>query len=139
LVTASVAAILYRFVVAGQLGAVILAAGYRLGENTVRIPSVSLVFSERLAAVGRPVGFWPGAPDLAVEVISPDEPASDLQKKVREYFRAGTRLIWAVYPQLKQVHVYRSPKDIRVLEVQDNLGGEDVLPGFSVQVGEFFK
>lgn len=131
---------LSKFVRNRDLGAVLCAeTGYKLGEHTMRDPDVSFVSKERLAALGRPLGFWPGAPDLAVEVVSPGDCASDLQKKIQEYFQAGTKLVWAVYPQLQEVHVYRSPKDIRVVEAQDNLGGEDVLPGFSVQVGEFFK
>lgn len=139
LVTASVAAILYRFVVTRQLGAVILAAGYKLGEHTVRIPAVSFVSKERLGAVGRPTGFWPGAPDLAVEGVSPGDCASDLQKKIGGYFHAGTRMVWVFYPPYKAIHVSRNPKEIRVLEAQDVLSGEDVLPGFSVPVEEFFK
>ncbi len=139
-IAGNVVRILGEFVQARNLGVVITAeTGYKLAEHTMRDPDVSFVSKERLAAVGMPVGFFPGAPDLAVEVVSPGDCASELQKKIQDYFQAGTRMVWVLYPQSKQVHVYGSPKEIRVLEAQDSLSGEDVLPGFSVVVEEFFK
>ena len=139
-VAGNVAGILREFVKAHDLGAVATAeAGFKLSEYTLRVPDVSFVSKQRLAATGSPAGFWPGAPDLAVEVVSPSDSASDLQKKIQEYFEAGTRMVWVLYPELKQVQCYRGPKQMRVLEAHEPISGEDVLPGFSILVEEFFK
>ena len=72
------------------------------------------------------------------EVVSPSDRESELIKKINEYLEAGTRLVWAVFPQVKQVHVYRGPTAITVLKIGDVLRGEDVLPGFSLPVEKIF-
>lgn len=113
--------------------------GFRLDEHTVRAPDVSFISQARVAAVGIPKGFWPGAPDLAVEIQSPGDSLSDLLRKVQEYFAAGCRLVWAVFPEVRQVYVYRSPKDVQVLEEGDSLSGDEVLPGFSLPVARIFQ
>ena len=139
-VAANVVRILGEFVKPRDLGAVATAeAGFKLSEYTLRVPDVSFVSKERRAATGSPVGFWPGGPDLAVEVVSPSDSASDLYKKIQQYFEAGTRMVWVLYPQLQQVHFYRGPKQMRVLEAHESISGEDVLPGFSILVEEFVK
>ncbi len=106
--------------------------------DTVRAPDVSFVSRERVAEVGIPQGYWPFAPDLAVEVVSPGDRFQDLMEKICDYFAAGARRVWLVEPRSRTVSVYRSPTDVRVLTVADELDGEDVLPGFRLPVTDLF-
>lgn len=78
------------------------------------------------------------APSIAVEVISPNEPAVRVETKVREYLEAGVRLVWVVYPETRSVHVYRPGGSAAYLGPEDTLTGEDVLPGFAVPVASLF-
>jgi Uma2 family endonuclease len=78
-------------------------------------------------------------PDLAVEVVSPTNLAKDVLAKVEEYFRAGVRLVWVVYPDLNQVYVYESPTRVRILHETDELDGGAVLPGFRLKVTALFE
>ncbi len=127
------------YVKKNTLGAVVGPdTGFRLDEHTVRSPDIGFVSRARLEKTGHPAGFFPGAPDLAVEVFSPSDSKSDLFKKIQEYFRAGTRLVWALFPAIKQVYVYRGPKRVKILGAGDTLDGEDLLPGFSIAVDKIF-
>lgn len=114
--------------------------GFKLAENpdTVRAPDIAFVSRERIPAGGIPKEFWPGAPDLAVEVNSPGDTVSEVEQKVDEYLQCGARLVWVVSPKLRAVTVYRSLTDIRVLTENDALEGGDVVPGFSFAVREIF-
>jgi Uma2 family endonuclease len=90
---------------------------------------------------GRPAPrgeFWEVVPDLAVEVVSPSNTAADVVKKLGEYFRAGVRLVWVIYPEERLIYAYRSPTDVRILGPGDDLDGEPVLPGVSLPVRELF-
>ncbi len=82
--------------------------------------------------------YWPIAPDLAVEVVSPSDRAAEVLAKVAEYLEAGTRLVWVVYPQTQKIVVYRPSADVQLLSVGDTLEGEDVVPGFACPVAEVF-
>ena len=73
---------------------------------------------------------WDVIPDLAVEVIRPSTGASDVVAKIQEYFRAGVKLVWVIFPAQGQVYAYESPTSIRVLRRGDDLDGGTVLPGF---------
>lgn len=129
------------YVKAHNLGVVYGAeTGFKLAVNpdTVRAPDVAFVSGEQVARVGDPEGYWPGAPDLAVEILSPGDRVSEVEQKVKEYVEAGARLIWVVSQKLRHVTVYRSLTDIRVLTEKDALDGEDVIPGFSLDVTEIF-
>jgi Uma2 family endonuclease len=82
--------------------------------------------------------YWPIAPDLAVEVVSPSDRAAEVLAKVAEYLEAGTRLVWVVYPQTQKIVVYRPSADVQMLSVSDTLEGGDVVPGFACPVAEVF-
>jgi Uma2 family endonuclease len=110
--------------------------GYELTPHRVRAPDVSFVSAEKLAAYGNPQEFAKVVPDLAVEVISPEVKYSYLQRKIRDYFEAGVRLLWIIDPEMQTVTVHRSPVDLRVLTATDTLSGEDVIPGFSCLIAE---
>ena len=107
--------------------------------DSVRIPDVSFVARERVPAGGTPEGFWPFAPDLAVEIVSPTDRAEDVQGKVREYLAAGTRLVWVVWPRLQLVTVHEAGGGYRQLNPDDELDGGDLLPGFRVRVTELLQ
>jgi len=85
-----------------------------------------------------PETYWPFAPDLAVEVVSPSDRIDDIQDKVGEYFAAGVRLVWIVHPRSRTIFVYRSPLDVHALGETDELSGEGVLPGFACPVSRCF-
>ena len=112
--------------------------GYELTPHRVRAPDVSFVRAEKLVAYGNPQEFAKVVPDLAVEVISPEVKYGYLQRKIRDYFEAGVRLLWIVDPEIQTVTVYHSPLDLRILTAADALSGEEVLAGFSCIVGELF-
>jgi Uma2 family endonuclease len=106
--------------------------------DTVRAPDVAFVAADRLPSP-LPKGFFPGPPDLAMEVISPDDRDSQVQAKVRNWLDAGCRVVWLVDPRRQTVHVYQSGSEAQVLRLSDTLCGEPLLPGFSLAVAEIFK
>jgi Uma2 family endonuclease len=106
--------------------------------DTVRAPDAAFVASERAASQARKEGFFDGAPDLAVEVISPTDTDEDVEAKVLDYLRSGTRMVWVIRPRTRTVTVYRSLSNIRLLTEGDTLDGDDVLPGFSTAVKDIF-
>lgn len=93
---------------------------------------------ERLAQVQSP-GYLDVAPELIVEVLSPDDRWSAVNDKLTEYFDVGVQVVWVADPQWQRVHVYRSLTEIEILTVGDTLTGGDLLPGFSVPVAELFE
>lgn len=132
---------LHDHVRANRLGVIVTAeAAYRLAADpdTVRSPDLSFVRRERIEAVGDPTGFWPGPPDLAVEVISPSDRYSDVLEKVWDYVDAGTPLVIVVDPPARSVTVYRSRTDVAVLTEDDVLDGGDVVPGWRLPVRDVF-
>jgi Uma2 family endonuclease len=112
----------------------------QLDINLVRIPDVSFTSWERVP--GREVPKDPVpllVPDLAVEVISRSNTPKEMAEKLREYFEKGVRLVWYVRPSKRVVDVYTSPDHFTRLTASMQLDGGDVLPGFTVQVGELFE
>ena len=105
--------------------------------DTVFAPDVAFLTRDRVPTEDRP-GFFPGAPDLAVEVVSPSDTAEEVREKVDDYLRLGTRLVWVVYPRTKRVAVYRVDGSVRELTGDDVLEGEDVVPGFAYRVADIF-
>jgi Uma2 family endonuclease len=114
--------------------------GYLLARapDTLRGPDVSFVTRERLVRVELPRGPFPGAPDLAVEILSSSNTPARIRAKVADYLAAGTRLVWVVDPDSKTVKVYRSLLAPRVLGETDALDGEEVVPGLHIAVAELF-
>ena len=88
--------------------------------------------------MGEAKGYWPGAPDLAVEVLSPDDIVSEVEQKVGEWLDSGSRLVWVVSPKMRTVTVYRSRTDIQMLTERDSLDGGSVVPGFVYLIGKLF-
>ena len=122
-----------------RLGRVYGEVGFRLRRDpdTVRAPDASFVARARLQGpVGGPK-YFEGAPDLAVEVLSPSDSVRETEEKFGQYFAAGCRLGWLVDPPREAVTVYRAPGvAVRTLGLDDLLDGEDVVPGFACRVRE---
>ena len=110
----------------------------RSAPDTVRAPDVAFVSRERADKAGESRGYFPGPPDLAVEVLSPEDTVRQVEEKVAEWLEYGTRLIWVISPKLHTVTVYRSLTDIKTLTENDALDGEDVVPGFRYAVAALF-
>lgn len=106
--------------------------------DTVRGPDVAFVSAERERQAESARPYFPGAPDLAIEVLSPGNRMPEVLGKVSDYLAAGSRIVWLVDPVREEVRVFRSPFAPRVLSGEDTLDGEDVLPGFLVRVVEIF-
>ena len=138
----NIGALLRAHVRAHNLGMTCAAeTGFLLQRNPdlVRAPDVSFVATAHFPAEGVPRGYWPTAPDLAVEVVSPNDRSEDVQGKVAEYLSAGTPLVWVVYPKTHMVFVYRSLSVVQPLRADEEISGEDIIPGFSCRVDEFFS
>ena len=113
----------------------------RLPGDQCRCPDVAFVSFERWAK-GRPMPLrgdaWDVVPDLMAEVVSPTDRAEDLMKKIIEYFQAGVRQVWVIYPIQRFVLVYESLTRVRGFTDADELDGGDVLPGFRTPVAGLF-
>jgi Uma2 family endonuclease len=131
--------ILEQFVEARGLGEVFGEAGYVLARNpdTARGPDISFVSRERLSDFDDR-HFFSGAPDLAIEILSPSNRRGEMHAKVADYLAAGTRLVWVVDPERKTVTTYRTLLAPVRLEVPAILEGDDVLPGLSVPLETVF-
>lgn len=114
-------------------------AGHRLDFGLVRMPDVAFISNNRLDSLKNRPAIVPFAPDLAVEVISPGNTEREMERKLQEYFDAGVKLVWYAYPETQTVLVYRGVDQVRKLTIDDSLEGEDVLPGFSLSIREWFS
>jgi Uma2 family endonuclease len=139
-IAALLAARLLTFVEPLRLGTVMVETGYTLSRNpdSVRGPDVSFVRSGRVGFPARR-GFVPGAPDLAVEVRSPDDTIPDLLAKAAEYVAAGAELVWIVDPDDATVRVVRRDSGPVTLGVRDMLDGGSTVPGFSLSLTDLFN
>jgi len=106
--------------------------------DTVRGADVAFVRSERLAAITKPEKHVPFAPDLAVEVISPNDRDDEVEEKVQTWLRAGSLMVWTVDPESRTVTVYRPGADPVALAEDETILGGNVVPGFECRVGDFF-
>ncbi len=106
--------------------------------DTVRAPDIAFVSMDRLPPQP-PKGFFPGPPDLAVEVVSPDERENEVLAKVQNWLDVGCRAVWLVDPRRQTVGVYQSGNETQVFGLSDTLVGGPLLPGFSLAVAEVFK
>lgn len=137
----NLAASLAQHVRSNRLGVVFGGeTGFLLARDpdTVRAPDIAFVRQERVPATGIPRTFWPGPPDLAVEVMSPGDTVFEVEEKVHEWLAAGTAMVWVVNPRRRTVTIYRSPTSATILTANDILDGQDVVPGFNCRVTEVF-
>ena len=131
---------LTRYVIEKRLGIVGMEGGFKLERDpdTLRAPDIHFVSKARIEKEGITQKFADFPPDLAIEVLSPEDTASEVQKKVEEYLAGGVRLIWVVEPATKTVTAYRSHQDVKVFTEDQELEGGDVIPGFRIRVVEIF-
>lgn len=138
--TLSIGVVLDRFVESNELGAVFVAAGFRVERDpdTVLAPDVCFVRVDRLASLGG-AGYSDLVPDLVVEVVSPSESAREVDRRMREWLRLEARLGWAPNPRTRSVVVYRPGAEPERLQADASIEGHDVLPGFRCNVRDFFR
>ena len=106
--------------------------------DTVRGADVIFITNDRYAQRG-PFSYLDIAPDLVVEIMSPNDRWGEVTQKLREYFAIGVRLVWVADPQARSVYAYRSLINVREFTATDTLLGDDVLPGFTAKVGDLFE
>ncbi len=107
-------------------------------KDTVRAPDVGFIAKQRLPDVLPESGYVPFAPDLAIEVISPNDDPEEVHQKVSEYLKYGTRMVWLFYPKAQSVGVY-TPTSFQSIGRDGELDGGDVLPGFKLLLRDVFK
>ncbi|BBD67760.1 hypothetical protein NIES4072_49420 [Nostoc commune NIES-4072] len=114
--------------------------GFKLPNGANRSPDASWVSRKRLAALNPdPAKFLPMAPDFAVELRSASDSLKTVQQKMQEYIDNGVRLGWLIDPQNQRVEIYRPGKDVEVLQSPTSLSGEDVLPGFVLDLAQILN
>ena len=122
---------------ANRLGELYVETSFQIGANE-RIPDLAFVSATRMPPEGEPDTKWPMAPDLAVEVISPNDLYEKVYAKAMEYLAAGVKQVWLVSPEHHTVTIYRSATDITAFPADRDLVSEDLLPGFHCSLREIF-
>ncbi len=126
---------------ANELGRVYAAeTGFKLASNpdTVRAPDMAFVSQERLQEVTSSTSYFPGPPDLAIEIISPNDRHNEVEE-VEMWLRYGVQMVVTLNPQLRTAMVYRSPDDIRMLREEGRLEGGNVVPGWTLPLIDLFS
>ncbi|HEV2379883.1 MAG TPA: Uma2 family endonuclease [Terriglobia bacterium] len=126
--------VLKPFVRSHDLGTVVAEQPFHLFGDTIRVPDVAFVRSGREVAADRPIE---GAPDLAVEVISPSNTPREIAQRISDYFAAGCQRVWVAYFQEREVYIHGLAGVTR-RRGDDVLEDADLLPGFSAKVSELF-
>jgi Uma2 family endonuclease len=137
-----IGALLDIHVRANHLGRVFAAeTGFvlRRTPDTVRAPDASFVTENNLPEGELPIGYLELAPDLAVEVASPSDTTRGIEGKVADWLRAGSQLVWVIYPATRSATVYRSMDDAEEISEDGHLHGDDVIPGFACDIRELFS
>jgi len=129
LIRQRIAVQLTQFVRAHRLGIVVEEVDFRLGPDTVRNPDVAFITVDHLKKVDPDRSPVNGAPALAIEVISPGNPAQDTLKKAHQYLRAGCQSVWVVYPALRMVQIHDAA-GIREVREPDSIHEKNLFHGF---------
>ena len=131
------------FVMARKLGAVWdSSTGFWMHNRNCRAPDVSFITKERLRALGfksTDRSFIPGAPDLAVEILSPSNTRAEIDERLRDFFASGTQIAWIINPDTECVEVCHAPDKRKLLGSGADLDGEHLLPGFRYPIADLFK
>lgn len=125
-----------------DLGVVVMAeTGFKVqvDPDTVLAPDIGFVAKANLPNPLPRRGFFLGAPDLAVEIVSPSETMDDVDEKVQKYLEAGTKLVWIIRPLRRRIEVHRANGESLFLTDKDVLNGEDVVRGFTLPVNRIFR
>lgn len=139
-IVAELIALLLTFVRSERLGSVVGGSGVwtERDPDTVRAPDVQFYSAERLPLDDQTTGYIDIAPDLVVEVRSPNDRRRQLREKANMWLDVGVRLVWVVIPDQRSVDVYRPERDVQTLTGSDQLDGLDVLPGFTCSLDAVF-
>ncbi len=113
-------------------------ATFQIGINE-RLPNVSFISAARLPKDREPTTKWMLVPDLAVELVSPNDLYSRVKSKIRAYLTAGVREVWIIEPEVSMITIYRSQTDFTVFSEDDELVSETLLPGFRLKLSELFQ
>jgi len=138
---AFIATALVNYVCPRELGT-ILTESACLTENdpdTVRGPDISFWTPERMPLDYDSDAYVRNPADLCIEILSPSNSRSKMNKKIREYCFAGVRAVWIVAPEDRSITVYREPDDGRILSGDKVISGEEIIPGFACKVAELFR
>jgi len=122
---------------ANRLGELYVETSFQIGANE-RIPDLAFVSATRMPPEGEPDTKWPMPPDLAVEVISPNDLYEKVYAKTMEYLAAGVQQVWLVSPEHHTVTIYRSTTHITAFPGDRDLVSEDLFPGFQCSLREIF-
>ena len=125
------------YVKANRLGGLYVEGSFQIGGNE-RIPDLAFVAAARIPPEGEPDSKWPMAPDLAVEVISPNDLYEKVYAKAMEYLAAGVKQVWLASPEHHMITIYRSATDITAFPEDRDLVSEDLFPGFRCPLREIF-
>ena len=122
-----------------KIGSVVLATGFRIESNpdTVRSPAVAFVSEARLPKP-TPSGYPAMAPDLAIEVLSPDDRPDEIREKVQQRIARGTLLVWVINPETRSAQAHRTNGEVGFIKPNECLDGETVLPGFRIELKDLF-
>jgi len=124
-----------------RLGRVLVGdPGFLLAHDpdTVLAPDIAFIGNDRIPAQLPKEAFWPGAPTLAIEVASPGDTLREIDEKAQAWLDAGTLMVWVVNPAWRTVTAYRSATAIKTLTEDDDLDGQDIVPGFRCRVADLF-
>jgi len=115
--------------------------GFRLERDpdTVRAPDISFIGKQNLPAEMPNEAYWPGAPDLAVEVLSPSDRSGEVDDKITAWLTAGAQAVWIVDPKLQTVTIHEIGKKAQIRSAGEILQGDPVVPGFACPVDELFR
>ncbi len=135
-------AALFNFVSTRKLGVLLdSSTAFKMKSGNKRSPDISFVDKKHLQGIDDlPNDFLEGAPDLAIEILSPSNTVAEIHDKLVEYFENGARLVWVIHPQEHYVLVYRSRLGPdRLLKSTDSLNGEEVIPDFTFPIADLFQ
>ena len=123
-----------------RLGTVVtVGTGFQLAEDHVLAPDGAFVSQSRITTSGLPDGFFPGAPDLAIEVISPSERERHISQKVDDYLHYGCKMVVLIRPRTRRVEVHTPNREVQILEPGDVLDGGDAVPGWQLPIADIFE
>ncbi len=138
MVQAAVAGALRDATRAARSGIVMTECGFRLAPDVVQAPDIALIREERRSQIAWD-RYCEFGPDLAVEILSPDDNAGRLQRKINRYLAAGTSVVWVLDPDSITVTVYQKSGAFRTLTADDAIDIPELLPGFSIPVRALFE
>ena len=135
LVRDNVLVALRSFLAGRKLGTVVAEQAFHLFGNTVRVPDVAFILSGRDLASDKPIQ---GAPDLAVEVVSPTNTPREIDRRVSDYFAAACKRVWVLYPEHREIYIH-GLTGVKRLRGDDPFEDTELLPGFSIKVSSVFQ